>query len=339
MPRTFRYRALQSVSYAARDPFEASVLKRIKVAADAAARTLGTLFAIGTVLVVVLVGCVTRIAVVAAAAATTVGTTIITIVVTVIAVGTTTTRTIIIITIVTIGTTIIAIVVTVIAIGTTTTRTIIAIVIAVIVTIGTTTTRTIIIITIVTIGTTVITTATAAATVIAIGTLTARSGGFLIFEAWNGQGDLAAIVNALHDYLNGVAFLEHVFDGVDTLAVGQITDLGDVQQAVGARGQVHEGTEGGGLHNLAVVGFAGFRNVRVGDLVDDLLGLFSAVATFGGKPLEVLGESGAKAPILYGGSVKPGNAKDILAVKEVNGALVGGASLKADDFLPIVRAV
>ena len=233
MPRTFRYRALQSVSYAARDPFEVSVLKRIKVAADAAARTLGTLFAIGTVLVVVLVGCVTRIAVVAAAAATTVGTTIITIVVTVIA-------------------------------------------------IGTTTTRTIIIITIVTIGTTIITTATAAATVIAIGTLTARSGGFLIFEAWNGQGDLAAIVNALHDYLNGVAFLEHVFDGVDTLAVGQITDLGDVQQAVGARGQVHEGTEGGGLHNLAVVGFAGFRNVRVGDLVDDLLGLFSAVATFGG---------------------------------------------------------
>ena len=55
-----------------------------------------------------------------------------------------------------------------------------------------------------------------------------------------------------------------------------------MQQAVGARGQVHEGTEGGGLHNLAVVGFAGFRNVRVGDLVDDLLGLFSAVATFGG---------------------------------------------------------
>ncbi len=42
--------------------------------------------------------------------------------------------------------------------------------------------------------------------------------------------------------------------------------------------------------------------------------------------------------ILYGGSVKPGNAKEILAVANVNGALVGGASLKADDFFPIVTA-
>lgn len=42
--------------------------------------------------------------------------------------------------------------------------------------------------------------------------------------------------------------------------------------------------------------------------------------------------------ILYGGSVKPGNASEILAIDNVNGALVGGASLKADDFYPIVMA-
>ncbi len=42
--------------------------------------------------------------------------------------------------------------------------------------------------------------------------------------------------------------------------------------------------------------------------------------------------------ILYGGSVKPGNAQDILAIDNVNGALVGGASLKAGDFYPIVMA-
>jgi len=42
--------------------------------------------------------------------------------------------------------------------------------------------------------------------------------------------------------------------------------------------------------------------------------------------------------ILYGGSVKPGNAAGILSVANVNGALVGGASLKADDFFPIVVA-
>jgi triosephosphate isomerase len=54
--------------------------------------------------------------------------------------------------------------------------------------------------------------------------------------------------------------------------------------------------------------------------------------------VEVLGEAGARAPILYGGSVKPSNAAEILAAAEVGGALVGGASLKAADFLPIVRA-
>ncbi|WP_375205894.1 triose-phosphate isomerase [Hyphococcus sp.] len=50
----------------------------------------------------------------------------------------------------------------------------------------------------------------------------------------------------------------------------------------------------------------------------------------------------AKTPegtrLLYGGSVKPGNAKEILAITNVNGALVGGASLKADDFYPIIEA-
>ena len=51
-----------------------------------------------------------------------------------------------------------------------------------------------------------------------------------------------------------------------------------------------------------------------------------------------LGEGGRVAPILYGGSVKPSNAAEILAVAEVGGALVGGASLKADDFLGIIRA-
>jgi triosephosphate isomerase len=46
---------------------------------------------------------------------------------------------------------------------------------------------------------------------------------------------------------------------------------------------------------------------------------------------------GARIRILYGGSVKPSNAKELMAVANVNGALVGGASLKAGDFLAIAR--
>lgn len=53
---------------------------------------------------------------------------------------------------------------------------------------------------------------------------------------------------------------------------------------------------------------------------------------------ETHGEAGARAPILYGGSVKPSNAAEILSLPEVGGALVGGASLKAVDFLGIIRA-
>jgi triosephosphate isomerase len=51
-----------------------------------------------------------------------------------------------------------------------------------------------------------------------------------------------------------------------------------------------------------------------------------------------LGAPGAGIRILYGGSVKPSNAAQILALPEVGGALVGGASLKASDFLQIIKA-
>ena len=52
-----------------------------------------------------------------------------------------------------------------------------------------------------------------------------------------------------------------------------------------------------------------------------------------------LGEDGAgRVRVLYGGSVKPGNAAEILAVANVDGALVGGASLKPDDFWAIATA-
>jgi triosephosphate isomerase (TIM) len=42
--------------------------------------------------------------------------------------------------------------------------------------------------------------------------------------------------------------------------------------------------------------------------------------------------------ILYGGSVKPGNAGELLAIADVDGALVGGASLVAGDFWAIARS-
>lgn len=52
-----------------------------------------------------------------------------------------------------------------------------------------------------------------------------------------------------------------------------------------------------------------------------------------------LGEGARAMLILYGGSVKPDNAKEILNLPEVGGALVGGASLKAADFLGIIAGI
>jgi triosephosphate isomerase len=48
-------------------------------------------------------------------------------------------------------------------------------------------------------------------------------------------------------------------------------------------------------------------------------------------------ESADLIRILYGGSVKPDNTKDLMSRQDIDGALVGGASLKADSFIPIIR--
>jgi triosephosphate isomerase (TIM) len=52
----------------------------------------------------------------------------------------------------------------------------------------------------------------------------------------------------------------------------------------------------------------------------------------------LLGEASERMRILYGGSVKPANAAELLSVENVDGALVGGASLRAADFLGIAEA-
>ena len=49
-------------------------------------------------------------------------------------------------------------------------------------------------------------------------------------------------------------------------------------------------------------------------------------------------DAGAKVQILYGGSMKPDNARELLAQPDIDGGLIGGASLKAADFLAIVHA-
>jgi len=69
--------------------------------------------------------------------------------------------------------------------------------------------------------------------------------------------------------------------------------------------------------------------------VEDVIAMHRAVRT---SLVAAYGEAGAGVRILYGGSVNAGNAADLLAAEGVGGALVGGASLTAEAFLPIVAA-
>jgi triosephosphate isomerase (TIM) len=57
-----------------------------------------------------------------------------------------------------------------------------------------------------------------------------------------------------------------------------------------------------------------------------------------GDLAKIMGEEGASTRILYGGSVKPSNAVELMSADNVNGALVGGASLKAADFIGIIKS-
>ena len=69
--------------------------------------------------------------------------------------------------------------------------------------------------------------------------------------------------------------------------------------------------------------------------LDDIAEMHAALR---GRLKNAFGEAGDAVRILYGGSVKASNAAEIFGVPDVDGALVGGASLKAADFVPIVEA-
>jgi triosephosphate isomerase len=69
--------------------------------------------------------------------------------------------------------------------------------------------------------------------------------------------------------------------------------------------------------------------------VDDIAEMHAAIRAL---LVELVRDAGARMRILYGGSVKPANARELLGLPHVDGALVGGASLKAGDFLAIAGA-
>lgn len=73
-------------------------------------------------------------------------------------------------------------------------------------------------------------------------------------------------------------------------------------------------------------------------LTPTALDIAVAHAHIRGEMTKRIGSEAVNIPLLYGGSVKPSNARELMAVDNVDGALVGGASLKSADFLAIAEA-
>ncbi len=111
-------------------------------------------------------------------------------------------------------------------------------------------------------------------------------------------------------------------------------DAGEAETIVGKqiRGSVPEAA----AEDTIVIAYEPVWAIGTGrtPTVDDIAAMHAHMRQVGGN---VLGGAD-KLRLLYGGSVKPGNAVEILALEDVDGALVGGASLKAEDFLAIAAA-
>jgi triosephosphate isomerase (TIM) len=101
--------------------------------------------------------------------------------------------------------------------------------------------------------------------------------------------------------------------------------------------QLHGSTPPGGSPETVVVAYEPVWAIGTGltPTPADVAEMHQAIRALLG---EIYGAAGAGMRILYGGSVKPTNARELLSLVNVDGALVGGASLKALDFLAIAAA-
>jgi len=123
------------------------------------------------------------------------------------------------------------------------------------------------------------------------------------------------------------------------ICVGEIESERDAGQAesVVANQLAESIPEAAGQHEI-VVAYEPVWAIGTGRTPsnDDIAQMHNSIRA---QLVERFGDTGAAVRILYGGSLKPQNAREILAIENVNGGLVGGASLLAKDFATIISAV
>lgn len=116
----------------------------------------------------------------------------------------------------------------------------------------------------------------------------------------------------------------------------QQRDAGKAEQVVAAQlaGSLPEGE---GIADRVTVAYEPVWAIGTGrtPTIADITAMHKSIRA---QLKQIYGDAGPDVRILYGGSVKPENAAEILKIREVGGALVGGASLTADSFVGIVAA-
>lgn len=119
---------------------------------------------------------------------------------------------------------------------------------------------------------------------------------------------------------------------IDERRAGQVEQVLERQLMVGLRDVVHNATAA-----TLSIAYEPVWAIGTGEVAspDDISAAHACVRT---TLTSLLPSCGADVRILYGGSVKPDNASSILCLDNVNGLLVGGASLHADSFSQIVLA-
>ncbi len=120
----------------------------------------------------------------------------------------------------------------------------------------------------------------------------------------------------------------------------EVREAGSAVAAVAAQLDAslpHGDGEAAGVPDRLAVAYEPIWAIGTGKVAscDDIGEMHAAIRQ---RLVAAYGDAGSQVRILYGGSVKAANAAEIFAVRHVDGALVGGASLKAGDFLPIVEA-